>query len=268
MYENSTGTSNAAIARLNGVLPVSTSDDSIKVAGETFFVKQIKDIEKKQEKVLDEIRQTIPNFVSHAYADLSTETAQLSIGLWEDFVQRKKLLFKGCYIWKPTSFQVQSLQVNITRPLESNENSWMTSWTYTTRNFATEIFIIKEGITTATFLDGRSPFSDIDLHPMTEPWLCGRNDNEKIKLLKLKQGNKWRSHSMRYLMLIGVSPPINFASEPQSDTASLLDPIVACEDEDVDDEEDVALVFKVNKLKNYGLFSSWINKRPYFQTCS
>lgn len=54
---------------------------------------------------------------------------------------------------------------------------------------------------------------------------------------------------MRYSMLIGVSPPINFASEPQSDTASLLDPIVACEDEDVDDEEDVALVFKVNKVK-------------------
>ncbi|KAI7878379.1 uncharacterized protein EV154DRAFT_525077 [Mucor mucedo] len=94
MYENSTGTSNAAIDRLDGVLTVSASDGSIKVAGETFFMQQIKDIEKKQEKVLDEIRQTIPNFVPHAYADLSAETAQLSLGLWEDFVQRKKLLFK------------------------------------------------------------------------------------------------------------------------------------------------------------------------------
>ncbi|KAI7865216.1 uncharacterized protein EV154DRAFT_533530 [Mucor mucedo] len=94
MYENSTGTSNAAIDRLDGVLTVSASDGSIKVAGETFFMQQIKDIEKKQEKVLDEIRQTIPNFVPHAYADLSAETAQLSLGSWEDFVQRKKLLFK------------------------------------------------------------------------------------------------------------------------------------------------------------------------------
>ncbi|KAG2208291.1 hypothetical protein INT47_006147 [Mucor saturninus] len=152
----------------------------------------------------------------------------------------------------------------------------------------------QEGITVATFLDGSSPFSGIDLHPMTEPWLYMRNTNDESKLLKreahdllsnievkiekltraklwiaedfertdvaeekgisegvktllerqLKQGNKWRSHSMRYLMLIGVSPPINFVSEPQFDTASLLDPVVACEGDDVDDEEDVTLVFK------------------------
>ena len=48
---------------------------------------------------------------------------------------------------------------------------------------------------------------------------------------------------MRYLVLLGVSPPINFASEPQSDTANLLDPTVDFEGDDVvEDEEDLVLV--------------------------
>ncbi|KAI7893320.1 uncharacterized protein EV154DRAFT_561563 [Mucor mucedo] len=47
----------------------------------------------------------------------------------------------------------------------------------------------KEGVTAATFLDGNSQFWGIDLHPLTETWLCVRNAEEEIKLLKREAHN-------------------------------------------------------------------------------
>ncbi|KAG2195966.1 hypothetical protein INT47_007102 [Mucor saturninus] len=47
----------------------------------------------------------------------------------------------------------------------------------------------QEGVTAATFLDGNSQFWGIDRHPLTETWLCVRNAEEEIKLLKREAQN-------------------------------------------------------------------------------